>query len=265
MSSSIGPKTRLSSLFSRLSPITNTSPSGTVTASGMFVRVAGLEVGLVDQLAVDVQAAVAGLEMVAPDAHHPLDQVLDLVVAAVGRSGRALEDDDVAAVDVVELVGQLVDQDAVPHLQRRDHGRRRDPERLDQERLDDEGDDDAPTDDRHPLEDRAAHAAGRLVLGRSGAAVTPVRLVLAVRRRVRVGRAARPARAVGPFERSSGRVPPFDARWRGPGPRRSPGRAVPVPGASPWSSPERPEGGDSSRTAQWRLAQALPEGGHRTP
>ena len=46
------------------------------------------------------------------------------------------EHDDVAAVHVVQVVAQLVDEHAVADLERRHHRRRRDVERLEQERLD---------------------------------------------------------------------------------------------------------------------------------
>ncbi len=56
-------------------------------------------------------------------------------------SGRRLEHDDVAAVHVVQLVRELVDEDAVVDLERRHHRLGRDVERLEQERLDQQRDD----------------------------------------------------------------------------------------------------------------------------
>ena len=53
--------------------------------------------------------------------------------------GSASEHHDVAAVHVVQLVAQLVDEDAVADLERGHHRPRRDVERLEQERLDDTG------------------------------------------------------------------------------------------------------------------------------
>ena len=69
------------------------------------------EVGLLERLAVDVDVAVATRDGLARQADDPLDEVLDRrrVPHAVG----ALEHDDVAAVDVVELVAELVDEDPV--------------------------------------------------------------------------------------------------------------------------------------------------------
>jgi hypothetical protein len=50
-----------------------------------------------------------------------------------------MEHDQVAPVNVVEPVGQLVDQDPIVLLQRRDHRLRRDVEGLDEEGPDHQG------------------------------------------------------------------------------------------------------------------------------
>ena len=72
-----------------------------------------------------------------------------------------LEHDDVAPVDVVEVVAQLVDEDAVADLERRHHRLRRDVERLEQERLDDERDHERGDDQDAPLDDGAVRVALR--------------------------------------------------------------------------------------------------------
>ena len=73
------------------------------------------EVGLVERAVVHVDDAVARLDDVARQADHPLDEVLDAVGADVLRV--ELEHDDVAAVDVVEVVAELVDQHPVALLE----------------------------------------------------------------------------------------------------------------------------------------------------
>src|SRR3546814_15343739 len=91
-----------------------------------------------------------------------LDEVLDACGSdlVLGQ----LEDDDVAAVDVVEVVAQLVDEHAVADVEGGLHRLGRDVERLDQERLDHEGDDEPPDDDRDPPDDRADAAIAVLLL-----------------------------------------------------------------------------------------------------
>ena len=67
--------------------------------------------------------------------------LLGLVDLDLGREGvQAVEHHDVAAVDVVEAVGQLVDEHPVADPQRVLHRPRGDEERLHQERADQAGD-----------------------------------------------------------------------------------------------------------------------------
>ncbi|GFH78594.1 hypothetical protein Sgou_32640 [Streptomyces gougerotii] len=92
--------------------------------------VAGREVGLVDDGAVDGQTApcVAADDAVTAGPHDPLDEV------ALTEVLGAVEDDHVPAARLVsETVGQLVDQDPVTDAQLRLHRPARDLERLEDE------------------------------------------------------------------------------------------------------------------------------------
>ena len=117
-----------------------------------------VDVGLVEPLAVDEHRAVLEDQRVAGQADDPLDQVLDL---GVGLAGRPLEDDDVAAVDVVELVRQLVDQHPITDVEGVHHRRRRDLVGLEQERPDEQRDDQRAADDQDPLADGPPDPLGR--------------------------------------------------------------------------------------------------------
>ena len=154
----IGPRYRLSAEFDRLSPSTYTWPSGTVCRSIVGVLavggIAGLgasaQVRLVERLVVDVDDAVAGLDDIAGQADHALDEVLDAVGADLARV--ELEHDDVAAVDVVEVVAELVHQHPVALLQGGLHRPGRDVEGLEEEGLHHQRHDQRTDDHRHPLD-----------------------------------------------------------------------------------------------------------------
>ena len=73
---------------------------------------------------------------------------------------RSAEDDDVTAMDVVEAVAQLVDQDAVPDQKRRLHGRRGDEVGLDDVGPHADGHTDGHGEDDEPLDGPPALAAG---------------------------------------------------------------------------------------------------------
>ena len=90
----------------------------------------------------------------------PIDALHEVGDAAcrASRGWVGLEDDDVAAVDVVEVVAELVDEHAVADLERRHHRLGRDVERLEEERLDDERDDDRGDEQDPPLDGRPAEA-----------------------------------------------------------------------------------------------------------
>ena len=108
-----------------------------------------LQVGLLQRDAVDVEGTVALLDGLAGQCHHPLDEVLDPVVGLVGRP---LEHHEVAPVHVVELVAELVHEDAVVLGQGREHRLGGDVERLDQERLDHQGHGKGTDHDGNPLD-----------------------------------------------------------------------------------------------------------------
>src|SRR5262249_19954960 len=107
------------------------------------------QVRLVDLLAVDLDMAfLVRRDPVAREADDALDEVLD----ATGlRLGWRLEHDDVAAMDGVQVVAELVDEHAVTDLERGDHRLRRDVEGLEEERLDDERDDDRDREEDDPF------------------------------------------------------------------------------------------------------------------
>ena len=186
LDSLIGPLARASCELVRLSPITNTLPAGTLQPpSGLPVgRVAhehllagGVgdvgqlgrhrgdgalgQVALVEQLAVDADAVGLALgDGLAGQRDDALHQVVDAGAVPL-PVGLGREHDDVAAVQVVQVVAELVDQDPVPHLQRRHHRLRRDVERLEQEGLDDDRDDDRDDDQDAPLDEGALRVALR--------------------------------------------------------------------------------------------------------
>src|SRR5438067_13734781 len=90
------------------------------------------KVRLVQNLAVDVDAAVgAALDGLARKRDHALHQVLDRRVDVRWR----LEDDDVTAMDRVQVVREPVDDDPVVRLEGRHHRVGRNVERLEQKGL----------------------------------------------------------------------------------------------------------------------------------
>ena len=190
----------------------------------------GREPALVEALPVDVDVATREGDDIAREPDDPLDEVVHLGPAAVlGR--RAREDHDVAAVDPVEVVAQLVDEDAVADLQRRLHRPGGDEERLDDERPQEDRHQDGDHDD----DDRLLDPARRMgVVGRrlGGVRLDVRRLdrrrfVDGEHRIVRVGRHRRQAR------RRRGRS----------GLRRGPGSPRPCRGRSAGACPAaRPSG-----------------------
>ena len=117
----IGPMTRESEESLRLSPIMKYSPAGSAPAgrpAAWTIRRGKVVTswstfgshGSAKGLAVDVDLAVPAGDGLTGQADDPLDQVLD---AGRGVVGRLLEDDDVAPVDAVQVVAELVDQDPV--------------------------------------------------------------------------------------------------------------------------------------------------------
>ena len=168
------------------------------------------EVRLLQALAVDVDDPVAGLDHVPGEPDDPLDEVLD----AVGPDlllGQ-LEHHDVAPVDVVEVVAELVDEHPVALLERGLHRGRRDVERLEEEGLHDQGHDEGAHDHGDPL-DGGPDAIALLLLLALGA--VPGRLGLG-------GRGADRSRRRRRLDRVSGR--PRDRRrllrWRDRGRRQ---------------------------------------------
>src|SRR5580698_10122439 len=108
---------------------------------------------------------------------HPLDEIRHGWAGTELRR-RSAKDDDVARVDAVQVVGQLVDHDAITDLQSRFHGARRDGiggdhEGAEQDRHHDRGHQDPdelenPTRGRRLLPARRLGGCGRLVAGRRG-------------------------------------------------------------------------------------------------
>src|SRR4051794_3328324 len=131
------------------------------------------QVGLDQLLAVDEHVAVLALDGLARSPDHALDVLLGRrlqhadrlehvaddapdtfalrLLLHARRSGRRIEHDDVAAVGVVQVVGDLRHDDAVADVQLRDHRARRDVEGLGDERLHQEGDQDRQADEERDL------------------------------------------------------------------------------------------------------------------
>ena len=91
---------------------------GKLAEAGIDLRVIEHRVRLVELPAVDVDLLVADQDRFAGKSDHALHVVLD--VARV-LPGRRVEHDDVAAVHVVQVVAQLVDEHTVTHLEGRHH------------------------------------------------------------------------------------------------------------------------------------------------
>src|SRR5436309_1394416 len=136
----------------------------------------GADVRLVELLAVDVGAALDHLQAIAGEPDDPLDEVrvgllrsrlragfvgrfvrvsaLGLGVRSLGR----LEDNDVAAMEAREVLGDAVDQDTLPDRECRLHRPARDAVRLDDEGLDPQREAERHRDDRDELDCRARRA-----------------------------------------------------------------------------------------------------------
>ena len=121
------------------------------------------DVAVRDEPPVDDGPAVDGLEGVAGQGDHPLDELLRPVLGE-------LEDRHVSALGgrARPAVAQLVDEDVVADEERRDHRSGRDSERLDDEDAEDEGDGDHQREpeaaDDHRLRRGQPEAALRLLL-----------------------------------------------------------------------------------------------------
>src|SRR5262249_45681765 len=143
---------------------------------GKIARVAVVharpDVAVLLRLAVAVQVAVTDEDRVPRPGDEALDEVGRRVFlvdrlrtrfvggdlyaargAVLGRTGRRVEDDDVADARVAEVVAQPVDEHALTDFQRRLHRAARDPVRLDEERLDQQGEAERNGDDDDELED----------------------------------------------------------------------------------------------------------------
>jgi hypothetical protein len=100
---------------------------------GAFVAVAVGDVGLAEGVLVDIDRSVVDAEGVARESDDALDVALG-VVAGVE------EDDDVAAVDGLETVGELVDEEAILILEAREHAGTFHADGLVEEQDDEDGD-----------------------------------------------------------------------------------------------------------------------------
>ena len=110
-----------------------------------------MHVRLVEPATVDVDDAIARLDRFAWKADHALDEVTHVGVLLLRR---ALEHHDIAAMHGVHVVAELVDEDAVAHLQRRRHRLRGDVERLEDGGLDDQRHHERADHDQRPLDGR---------------------------------------------------------------------------------------------------------------
>ncbi len=156
-----GPKSRLSLEMLRWSPMTQKSPVGMVHVGlGALVAEAVGDVGFAEGVVVDVDGAVVDAEVVAGEGDDALDVALG-VVAGVE------EDDDVAAVDGLEAIGELVDEEAVLILQAREHAGAFDADRLVEEEDDEERDGDG---DEHVARPGAPAGGLGVRRGREGCA-----------------------------------------------------------------------------------------------
>ena len=174
-------------------------------------------------------------------------------------AARVAEHDDVAAVDLVRLVGQLVDQHPVVDQQGVLHRPGRDVERLHEERLDEHRDDQRGDDDAGQL------AQERLALRRHGgcapatgglAAGTAFVLATGARRR-RLDRSGRRARTVLGRHRVRPSVPVGPAA---PGGAERAGAKPPV-GAGPVTEPvQRPDHDQHPADAPCRSARCRRRG-----
>ena len=147
----IGPRSRLSFDPPRLSPITNTCSSGTVSfglvaAARVGRDHGGVEVRLDELAAVDVQHAVAVLDGLAGQADDPLDEV------ALAGALDGLQHHHVATVGVVQAIAELVDQHPVAVVQRGVHRVAGHRELLQHECPHDQRRGDRHDDDDDPLE-----------------------------------------------------------------------------------------------------------------
>ena len=102
--------------------------------------------------AIHVDATVVDFETISGQCDHALD-------VALGRVLWVIEDDNVAAADVLEVIHKLVDEDAVLILQPRQHAGAFDPHRLIEERNDEECHGERNEDVARPDRDRATAAA----------------------------------------------------------------------------------------------------------
>ena len=116
---------------------------------------AGVEVGLREELAVDVDVPVATLDGLPRHPDDPLDEV---VHARDVGARRCAEHHDVAACRIAQVVGELVDQHPVVGLEAGHHRLGRDVEGLEREAADEERERDGDDDDDAPLHEVAEAA-----------------------------------------------------------------------------------------------------------
>jgi len=110
---------------------------------GAVVGEAEGDVGLDEGVVVDEDAAVVDAELVAGGGDDALDVALGLVVGIE-------EDDDIAAVDLADVVGELINEEAVFILELGEHAGAFDAHRLIEEGDDEGGDQDGDDDVAKP-------------------------------------------------------------------------------------------------------------------
>ena len=154
----MGPKNRLSWESERLSPMTKYSSGGIFWVVMPVVTVPGTSHGSLSGLPLITTWPPAD-EIVSPG--RPMTRLTrSFTSGPASLAGRRGEDHDVAPVDGVEVVAELVDQDAVADHERRLHRGRRDEEGLDDEGPDADGHDDGHDEHDRPLDDPAPPPPG---------------------------------------------------------------------------------------------------------
>ena len=128
---------------------------------GAVVGEAQGDVGLREGLSVDEDAAMVDAELIARGGDDALDVALAVVVGIE-------EDDDVAAMDIADMIGELVDEEAIFILQLGQHAGAFNAHRLVEKRDDEGGDQDGDDHVAKPGVHGDVRLRGRLGVRRAG-------------------------------------------------------------------------------------------------